>query len=89
MCIIHKGLSGFGTLSPASILGDNLIGLKPAIPYEIIVCREVEHRQNKVLHAVIGYADFASSIEMVEFASWRMAHCCRRAGEGSKPPKDY
>jgi hypothetical protein len=32
MCIIHKGFSGFRAVSPASILGSNLIGLKPAIP---------------------------------------------------------
>jgi hypothetical protein len=36
MCIIHKGFRGFGAVSPASILCCNLIGLKHAIPYEII-----------------------------------------------------
>ncbi len=36
MCIIHKGFRGFRAASPASNLGGNLIGLKPAIPYEII-----------------------------------------------------
>jgi hypothetical protein len=36
MCIIHKGFRGFRALSPASILGGKLIGLNPAIPYEII-----------------------------------------------------
>ncbi len=36
MCIIHKGFRGFRAASPASILGGNLIGLKPAFPYEII-----------------------------------------------------
>ncbi len=36
MCIIHKGFRGFRAISPASISGGNLIGLKPAIPYEII-----------------------------------------------------
>ena len=36
MCIIHKGFRGFRALSPSSILGGNLIGLKPTIPYEII-----------------------------------------------------
>jgi len=36
MCIIHKGFKGFRALSPASILGGKLIGLKAAIPYEII-----------------------------------------------------
>ena len=36
MCIIHKGFRGFRSVLPASILGGNLIGLKPAIPYEII-----------------------------------------------------
>jgi hypothetical protein len=36
MCIIHKGFRGFRAFSPASILGGKLIGLKPAIPYEII-----------------------------------------------------
>jgi hypothetical protein len=36
MCIIHKGFRGFRALSPASILGGKLTGLKPAIPYEII-----------------------------------------------------
>lgn len=33
MCIVHKGFRGFRALSPASNLGGNLIGLKPAIPY--------------------------------------------------------
>jgi len=36
MCIIHKGFRGFLSLSHASILGGILIGLKPAVPYEII-----------------------------------------------------
>ena len=36
MCIVHKGFSGFRSASPASILGGNLIGLKPAIPYDTI-----------------------------------------------------
>ncbi len=36
MCIIHKGFRGFRAVSPASILGGNLIGLKPAIPYDTI-----------------------------------------------------
>ena len=36
MCIIHKGSRGFRAVSPALNLGGNLIGLKFAIPYEII-----------------------------------------------------
>jgi hypothetical protein len=36
MCIVHKGFRGFRAVSPASILGGNLIGLKPAIPYDTI-----------------------------------------------------
>ena len=36
MCIIPKGFRGFRAFSPATNLGGNLIGLKPAIPYEII-----------------------------------------------------
>ena len=36
MCIIHKGFRGIRAVLPASILDGNLIGLKPAIPYEII-----------------------------------------------------
>ncbi len=36
MCIIHKGFRDFLALLPASILGGNLKGLNPAIPYEII-----------------------------------------------------
>ena len=36
MCIVHKGFIGFRAASPASILGGNLIGLKPAIPYDTI-----------------------------------------------------
>ena len=36
MCIIHKGFRGVRAFSAASILGGILIGLKPAIPYEII-----------------------------------------------------
>ncbi len=34
MCIVHKGFRGFRAASPASILGGNLIGLKPEIPYD-------------------------------------------------------
>lgn len=33
MSIVNKGFRGFQTSSPASTLGGNLIGLKPAIPY--------------------------------------------------------
>lgn len=36
MCIIHKGFRGLQAASTASVLGAKLIGLKPAIPYEII-----------------------------------------------------
>jgi hypothetical protein len=36
MCIVHKGFRGFRAVSPASNLGGNLIGLKPAIPYDTI-----------------------------------------------------
>jgi hypothetical protein len=36
MCIVHKGFRGFRALSPASVLGGNLTGLKPAIPYDTI-----------------------------------------------------
>jgi len=36
MCIVHKGFRGFRAVSPASILGGNLIGLKHAIPYDTI-----------------------------------------------------
>ena len=36
MCIVHKGFRGFRAISPASILGGKLIGLKPAIPYDTI-----------------------------------------------------
>lgn len=36
MCIVHKGFRGFRAASPASILGGDLIGLKPVIPYDTI-----------------------------------------------------
>lgn len=36
MCIVHKGFRGFRAVSPASILGGNLIALKPEIPYDTI-----------------------------------------------------
>jgi hypothetical protein len=36
MCMVHKGFRGFRAVSPASILGGNLIGLKAAIPYDTI-----------------------------------------------------
>ncbi len=36
MCIVHKGFRGFRAVSPALTLGGNLIGLKPAIPYDTI-----------------------------------------------------
>lgn len=36
MCIVHKGFRGFRAVSPALNLGGNLIGLKPAIPYDTI-----------------------------------------------------
>lgn len=32
-CIVHKGFGSFRAVLPASILGGNLIGMKPAIPY--------------------------------------------------------
>ena len=76
MCIIHKGFRGFRAVSPASNLGGNLIGLKSATPYEIIVCREAVPAIN-VLHAVI---------EMVE-TSIRSAHRSCLSGESFKPPK--
>lgn len=49
MCIIHKGLRGFRALSPASILGGNLTGLKPEIPYEIIHSPLVAIQKLKIL----------------------------------------
>ena len=33
LCLIHKGFRGFRAVLSASILGGNLLGLKPAIPY--------------------------------------------------------
>lgn len=36
MCIVHKGFRGFRAVSPASILGGKLIGLKPVIPHDTI-----------------------------------------------------
>lgn len=36
MCIVYKGFRGFPVVSPASILGGNLPGLKHAIPYDTI-----------------------------------------------------
>lgn len=36
LCIVHKGFRGFQEVSPVSILGGNLIGLNPEIPYDII-----------------------------------------------------
>jgi hypothetical protein len=36
MCIVHKGFKGFRAVSPASILGGNLISLKPETPYDTI-----------------------------------------------------
>jgi hypothetical protein len=48
ICIVHKGFRGFRAFSPASILGGNLIGLKPAIPYDTIhspLCFSVKKRR--------------------------------------------
>ena len=36
MCIFHKGLRGKRAVSSSSVLGDNLKGLKSAIPHEIM-----------------------------------------------------
>ena len=36
MCIVHKDFRGFRAKSPASFFGGNLIGLKPATPYDTI-----------------------------------------------------
>ncbi|BDD01450.1 hypothetical protein PEPS_37300 (plasmid) [Persicobacter psychrovividus] len=36
MCIVDKGFRGFRAESTALISGGNLIGLKPAIPYDTI-----------------------------------------------------
>ena len=52
MCIIHKGFRGFRASSPASILGGKMIGLKPAIPYEII---------HKTLGAILQKSDITSN----------------------------
>jgi len=41
------------------------------------VCREVEHRQNKVLQAVN---------KMVELANRQKTYQCRCSGRGIKPP---
>jgi hypothetical protein len=52
MCIVHKGFRGFRAVSPASNLGGNLIGLKPAIPYDTIhstlVAITNEHRTRNI-----------------------------------------
>jgi hypothetical protein len=55
MCIVHKGFRGFRAASPASILGGNLIGLNPAIPYDTIhstlqasLKKPNSHRQNEI-----------------------------------------
>jgi len=36
MCIVHKGFRGIRAVSPSLNLGGNLIGLKPAPPYDTI-----------------------------------------------------
>ena len=48
MCIVHKGFRGFRGASPASNLGGNLIGKKPAFPYDTIhspLCFMLKERQ--------------------------------------------
>ena len=49
MCIVHKGFRGFRAVSPASILVGNLIGLKPAIPYDTIHSTLVASQSDKVV----------------------------------------
>ena len=63
MCIIHKGFRGFRAASPASNLGGNLIGLKPEIPYEIIVCQEAAHRYKRVLHALFEMVESSCKLD--------------------------
>ena len=57
MCIIHKGFSGFRAASPASILGGNLIGLKPAIPYDTI---------HSTLYASVKPIRYINTIKKIE-----------------------
>ena len=76
MCIIHKGFRGIRAVLPASILGGNLIGLKPAIPYEIIRVPRSSDRHNSNLYSL--HAVF----EMVE-----PTHQSHFKGGGFKPPK--
>jgi hypothetical protein len=50
--IVHAGFSGFRRFVARKKSRCKLIGFRFVIPHDTIVCREVEHRQNKVLHAV-------------------------------------
>jgi hypothetical protein len=52
MCIVHKGFRGFRAVSPASILGSKMIGLKPAIPYDTI-------------HSPLGHIGFKSENSII------------------------
>jgi len=60
MCIVHKGFRGFRALSPASILGGNLTGLKPAIPYDTIhsPLGVIENRQNQQYEKTHKYSNY-------------------------------
>jgi len=58
MCIVHKGFRGFRAVSPASILGGNLIGLKPAFPYDTIhlpLATSVRATENSITNFSIVY----------------------------------
>ncbi len=61
MCIVHKGFRGFRAISPASILGGNLIGLKPAIPYDTIHSTLCKSRKNAASYEM-KYIDWKNHI---------------------------
>lgn len=57
MCIVHKGFRGFRAVSPASILGGNMIGFKARNPLRHHTLNVVHNYEKSILH-INGGSDF-------------------------------
>ena len=81
MCIVHKGFRGFQAVSPASILGGNLIGVKHAIPYDTIhppLCSiETKTDLNNSLISGAGRFNLLVDDLLQKACFWRSSSCGR------------
>ncbi len=85
MCIVHKGFSGFRAVSPASILGGNLKGLKPAIPYDTIHSTLCPKNQDNPAGALFPSCTFKEvktvSVQLQQEISELKGYCGERLKE--------